>query len=91
MSNWLQIETRSTEPVPVTGGQLVPFAQSVQLRFPGKSGGLIWNRPVSVLYQTPDGQESLLPVRDVTRSIVWSLAGAVILTWILTVVLRRLR
>ena len=91
MSSWLQIETRSTEPVPVAGGQLVPFAQSFRLRFPGNSGGLIWNRPVSVLYQTPDGQEILLPVHDVTRSIVWSLAGAVILTWILTVVLRRLR
>ncbi len=40
--------------------------------------GLIWNRPKAVIVRTPDGQENILPVRDVTRLVIWSmLAGGV--------------
>lgn len=58
--------------------QITPQTQVLSIRFPGH-GGLIWNRPRSVLVKTSDGQESQLPVRDVTRLVIWSmLAGGLL-------------
>jgi hypothetical protein len=34
-------------------------------------GGLIWNRPASVLTVDADGRERLLPVQDITRQTLW--------------------
>ena len=43
------IETRAGDPISTGKLKLVPFAQVFQLRFPLFNGGLVWNRPVSVL------------------------------------------
>jgi hypothetical protein len=39
------------------------------------SGGIIWNRPVSVVVQSEGGVEQLLPVRDITRQVQLALFG----------------
>lgn len=71
MSNsLLRIETLTGGPVNVQGTQLRLRSQVIQLRFPFIRGGLIWNRPVAVLVRTADGQDQMLPVSDVTRTIV---------------------
>jgi hypothetical protein len=48
----------------------------MQVTIPGMNGGLIWNRPVSILVQTKDGEEQVLSIPDVTRQTIWMLFGA---------------
>ena len=79
-----RIETLTGQPIKVKGTQLRVRSQVVQLRLPVINGGLIWNRPVAVLVRTEDGQDQILPVRDLTRSAVLmllmlSLAGTFLL------------
>ena len=69
----LRIETRNGQPLRAKDVQVQVRSQVVQLRLPMVHGGLIWNRPVSVVIRTPDGQERILPVPDVTRSAVLAL------------------
>jgi hypothetical protein len=76
MAGFLKIENHSASPIPFRGGQLIPFCQSVRLQIPGLPGGLVWNRPVSLLVVTADGQEQVLAIRDITRQLLWILLGA---------------
>lgn len=76
MSKFVDIETRSGEPIQAGGRTLTPFSQVLQIRIPGLSGGLIWNRPVSVLAVSDDGQEQVIPVPDLTRQVQWGLLGS---------------
>ena len=69
----LRIETRNGRPLRVKGAQVHVRSQVVQLRLADTHGGLIWNRPVSVVVRRPDGQEQILPILDVTRSAVLAL------------------
>lgn len=88
LSRFLQIDTRAGDPIPVGDTTILPLARSLRLRLPGRWGGLIWNRPASVVVQTADGQEYTLPVRDVTRQVQFALIGGglmgVIFVWLLT-------
>jgi hypothetical protein len=79
MPAWLQIETHAGQTLDNRGWRLTPFAQSLRIRWPFLGGGLVWNRPVSVLAVAPDGQENVLPVNDVTRQIVWTLYALALL------------
>jgi hypothetical protein len=69
----LRIETLSSQLVMVEDMQVHVRSQVVQLRLPIANGGLIWNRPVSVVMRRPDGQERILSVPDVTRTAVLAL------------------
>jgi hypothetical protein len=51
------------------------FSKSSSWIFPGNSGGVIWNRPASILVEEPDGNEIVLPVIDVTRRLLWMILG----------------
>jgi hypothetical protein len=64
----LRIESITGQPIKVKDTQVRVRSQVVQLRFPLIHGGLIWNRPVSVLVRTAHGQDQVLPVPDVTRN-----------------------
>jgi hypothetical protein len=75
MSNsLLRIETLTGQPVKVKDTQLHVRSQVVELRLPFASGGLIWNRPVAVVVSTPDGRDKILPIRDVTRTVMLLIA-----------------
>ena len=79
-----RIQTLTGKPVIVNSIELRVRSQVIQLRFPFIHGGLIWNRPVAVLVRTADGQDQILPVSDVTRTVVlmlllFSLAGTLLL------------
>jgi hypothetical protein len=75
LSSLLHVETLTSQPVRIEDVQLRVRSQVVQLRLPVASGGLIWNRPVAVLVHTPDGEDQILPISDVTRTAVLSLVG----------------
>ena len=87
MPGIVSVETHSGNPVQTNGLTLIPFSQVVQVRLPGVPAGLVWNRPQSVLVTDNAGQEHTLPIRDITRQIVWSLLGAAglmaIIYWII--------
>ncbi|HEX7974047.1 MAG TPA: hypothetical protein VF498_06540 [Anaerolineales bacterium] len=76
MPKLLTIETRSGQPLQVGRASLTPFSQSWQFRIPAISGGLIWNRPVSVLVTDANGREQVIRVPDVTRQVQLALIGA---------------
>jgi len=72
---FLTIETLPGETIQAGRNKITPFSQAVNLILPGATGGLIWNRPVSVLVQEADGSEQVLPVLDVTRIVQLALLG----------------
>ncbi len=80
MAQMLLTETKGSAPITFQDKTLTLFSKTVRLQFPGFPGGIIWNRPVSVLVQTNDGREQVLPVNDVTRQITWSLLAASLLS-----------
>ena len=71
----LRIETRTSPPIMIPDGQLYVRSRLVQLRFPPAKGGLIWNRPAAIVVRPLNGQEKVIPVLDITRIVVLTLAG----------------
>ncbi len=59
--------------------EIIPQTQYIKVQTPGHHFGFLWNRPRSVIVRTADGQETTMPVTDVTRNIIWGmLAGGII-------------
>ena len=71
----LRIESLDSPPITIPDGQVYIRSSLIQLRFPNASGGLIWNRPAAVVMRTSNGQERIIPILDVTRMAVFTLAG----------------
>ncbi len=63
----IQTTTVSSQPIPVGDLKITVRSRALLIRFPGASGGVIWNRPIAVSVYKPDGGIVRLPVRDVTR------------------------
>lgn len=75
----IQREIRTGETMQVGDFQITPLTRVLRIHIPGHRAGLIWNRPKAVLVRTSDGEETSLPVRDVTRLVIWSmLAGGLL-------------
>jgi hypothetical protein len=77
-------EIRMGETRQVGDFEITPMTRVLKVQFPGRHIGLIWNRPKAVSVRMPDGEEKLLPVRDVTRLAIWSmllggLLGAIVI------------
>lgn len=76
----IRFETHAGAPVKSGDTRLIPFTKALVIQFPGLPGGLVWNRPVSVLAISPDGEEHLLPIEDKTRQIQISLFASAIMS-----------
>jgi hypothetical protein len=76
---FFEYENRVGQPVIVGNYRLIPISRALVLKFPGMRGGIIWNRPVSVVAQTGSGQEQVLPVKDITRQVQLALYGGSLL------------
>jgi len=75
----IEREIRTGETMQVGNFQITPKTNVLKIQLPGHRAGLIWNRPKAVTVRTSNGQESTLPVRDVTRLVIWSmLAGGLL-------------
>jgi hypothetical protein len=75
----IERETRTGETMQVGDYQITPMTHVLKIQLPGHHAGLIWNRPKAVTVRSSDGQKNSLPVRDVTRLIIWSmLAGGLL-------------
>jgi hypothetical protein len=75
MTDFIQVETLPGQLIITREVRLLPFAQNLTLHLPFLNIALVWNRPVSVLVTSANGLEQVLPVRDPTRQIVWTLYG----------------
>jgi hypothetical protein len=72
LKDFLQIQTRTGEPL-TSGGLVVrPQSQALVVRWP--FGGFVWNRPIAVLVEH-DGYTQRIPIIDRTRVITWTLYG----------------
>lgn len=80
MLSRLQTETRAGDPIKAGKFKIIPFSQSVRLGSPRFNGGVIWNRPVSVLAISPEGEETVIPVPDITRRIQLTIIGSGLLS-----------
>jgi hypothetical protein len=67
LDQFIQVENRAGGIIQAGDNQIMPISQAIRLQIPGLAGGLIWNRPVSVVVTAPNGQEQVLPIRDITR------------------------
>jgi hypothetical protein len=81
----IRYEIQTGEPYLAGDTRITPFARVLRIQLPGPFKGLIWNRPTSVLVKTPDGQEQIIPVRDVTRQAQLALLGIGLLGGLLVV------
>ena len=89
MASFITVESRAGGPVKFHGNTLVPINQVWHLKLPWAHGGLIWNRPVSVVVTDSSQQETVLPVQDVTRQAVWFLFGLSVASLLLAFVVGR--
>ncbi len=87
--SWFEHKINAGEAMQVGDMEITPLARMMKIQLPGKHVGLIWNRPQAVVVKTPDGQESTLPVIDVTRVTVWAILGAGVLGALIIGVLLR--
>ena len=84
-----RIQTLTGPPLEVAGTQVAVRSQVLQVRLPFGNAGLLWNWPLSVLVRTPEGQEQILPVPDVTRTAVLSLLALSLVSTFLWMRFRR--
>jgi hypothetical protein len=84
LGNSLLWEKRSGEPLTLDNVQLTPQTRVLRVRFP--FGGLVWNRPVSVIVERA-GKRETLRVPDVTlmTTIAFVVSLFAIPIWILAV------
>ena len=88
-SSILRIDTLTSPPITIPAAQLYIRSQAVQVRVPKIQGGLIWNRPVAYVVRTSDGQEKIIPILDITRIILFTLAGFCLTSMFVLMFLRR--
>jgi len=67
MTQLIQIETRWGKPIESNGRKIIVQSRALQINFPILNGGIVWNRPVSVLVLAEQAPDQVIPVRDVTR------------------------
>jgi hypothetical protein len=84
----LQIENKAGNPLVAGKTRIIPFSQSVHIALPGFPGGMVWNRPLSILAVSANGDERVIRITDTTRRIqVALLAGGLLgglLLWLLS-------
>lgn len=85
----LRVETLTGPPITIPGAQLYVRSRLLQLEFPAANGGLLWNRPVAIVVRPTTGQEKVIPVLDMTRIAVLTLAGICLTGTFVLMVLKR--
>jgi hypothetical protein len=71
----ITIETKRGDAVRQGERLVVPLSRSVSARFPGGSGGFVWNRPLGVVVEQ-GGERTFHRIADPTRRFQWLLFGA---------------
>ncbi len=85
----IEREVRTGAPIQASGVEITPQSRLLKIQFPGLNGGLIWNRPKAVIVRTANGEEYILPIKDVTRSVIWAMLAGGLFGAILIGLMRR--
>jgi hypothetical protein len=84
---FVQVKTKAGAPVRAGEISITPVARILCLQLPGSVGGLIWNHPTAVVLRTKDGEEKVLPIRDITRqaqlAFLGVIAGLLVVAWLM--------
>ena len=75
----LEFQTHAGDPIQMDGRSIQLHSRALVLRFPRSTGGLVWNRPVSVSARTTVGRDETLPVHDMTRLLEFYVFASVML------------
>jgi uncharacterized spore protein YtfJ len=82
MRRLFQLETLAGEPIQLDNARLIPFSQALHVRLPGIWGGVLWERPVSILVIKNDGEEEIIPIQDVSRYAIIAILGTTFFAWL---------
>jgi hypothetical protein len=66
---FLRIENLTAPPIRLGEQTLIPLTQVVRLALPGSQVVFSWSRPFGVQLQTASGNQTIIPIRDITRTI----------------------
>lgn len=69
----IEREIRTGETQQVGDLEITPQTRVFKIQTRGHHFGLIWNRPKAVIIRDAEGLETVMPVTDVTRNILWGL------------------
>jgi hypothetical protein len=87
MGKIINIETQAGDSIQWGEATLTPFLQTISLRAPSARSWFVWNRPTSLLVQSPGETDQILRIPDFTRRIIWTLGAAslaaVVILWII--------
>ena len=85
-------QTSAGEPV-ITGDlKIYPVARSYRVNFPSDQGGIVWNRPLSVIVEDSRGNRQIIPIQDRTRQLqIGILAAGFIMSMITWFAFRKSR
>ncbi len=75
LTDFVQLQNTSAEPIVVGDTRVTPQAQSFTIRFP--FGGFVWNRPTAVLVERA-GETQRIPIVNVTRVAQVALFGLMV-------------
>jgi hypothetical protein len=75
----VEFQTHTGDPIQLDGKSIQLRSRALLVRFPRSTGGLVWNRPVSVSVRTTDGHDETLPVHDTTRLMEFYVFASVML------------
>ena len=87
------VRERLVEGEPVQAGEvsITPVSRAWMIQLPGWMGGFVWNCPAGVKVRVPGEFEKYLPVRDLTRYVIWTIFGAALASSLVMLLLRRRR
>jgi hypothetical protein len=91
MTEWIELETREGNPVQASGWKITPLSRALKIKFPFLNGGLVWNRPSSIIVEGPDQLQRTIQVEDTTRLAQIAIVGAVFSTLLIFVILSQAR
>jgi hypothetical protein len=90
MMPWFEWISNTSDPVQVGENRLKLVSQALQIKIPGNWGGVIWNRPVTVIVESEDKDPHTIPIQDVTRRMqILAVLAATILTLVVWITSRK--
>ncbi|MEW6504196.1 MAG: hypothetical protein AB1457_09590 [Chloroflexota bacterium] len=85
----MSLQNESRPPLRWQGYEISAVSQAFRFE-PSPQFGMIWNRPIGVRVQTPQGEQHYLPVYDVTRLVqILIVLGGLVLFLFLKMISRR--
>lgn len=83
-NKFLVQQTSAGEPVTAGDVKIYPVARSYRINFPSGHGGIVWNRPRSVIVEDSMGRRQIIPIHDYTRRLQIGILSAGIIISLLT-------